>query len=185
MVTTDHLATAIREVMHAGANIINLSLGLAPAGLRQLSSTGLQQVFDDAFQQGVIITGASGNHGRIGHNPLFDHPWVIPVTACNEQGHPLPGSNIGINIGRRGLMAPGWNMTHLQSGGGYTKLSGTSIATAFVTGSIALLWSLYPRAKATTIRTAITQTAKRRSIVPPLLNVSQSKKHLDSMIQTG
>ncbi|WP_236652878.1 S8 family peptidase [Chitinophaga vietnamensis] len=184
-VTTTHLANAIRDVMHQGARVINLSLGLAPEGIRRAGASPLHQVFDDAFHSGVIIVGASGNHGRIGHNPLFDHPWVIPVAACNQKGEPSAQSNIGMSIGQRGLLAPGWNMTHLQSGGGYTKLSGTSVATPFVTGSISLLWSLYPHAKAGEIHAAITQQGSgRRGIVPPLLNVTQSQAHLEKIINT-
>ena len=185
VVTTAHLAEAIYAVMRSGARVINLSLGLAPAGIRKGQDAVLTEAFDEAFRKGVIIVGASGNHGRIGHNPLFDHPWVIPVVACDEQGRPSASSNIGLSIGQRGIMAPGWPVTHLGAGGGYTQLSGTSIAAPFVTGSIALLWSLCPQAAAQQVHAAITQArSRKRGIVPPLLHVAGSKKTLENMIRS-
>lgn len=185
VVTTAHLAEAIHSVMRRGARVINLSLGLAPAGIRKGQNTILTEAFNEAFRKGVIIVGASGNHGRIGHNPLFDHPWVIPVVACDQQGRPSTSSNIGLSIGQRGVMAPGWPITHLSAGGGYTQLSGTSIAAPFVTGSISLLWSLYPQARAQQVHAAITQSISgKRGIVPPLLHVANSKIHLENMIRS-
>ncbi|RAJ05024.1 subtilase family protein [Chitinophaga skermanii] len=184
-VTMDHLATAVRSVMNKGAKVINLSLGLSSVGFKKEDQHNLQAAFDEAFRKGVIIVGASGNHGRIGHNPLFDHPWVIPVVACDQQARPVAASNIGRSIGLRGLMAPGWQMQHIKSGGGHTALSGTSVAAPFVTGSISLLWSLYPEAKAGDIHAAFTKSqAGKRGIIPPLLNVAQSKAHLERIIKT-
>jgi subtilisin family serine protease len=82
-------------------------------------------------------------------------------------------------------MAPGWPVTHLGAGGGYTQLSGTSIAAPFVTGSIALLWSLCPQAAAQQVHAAITQArSRKRGIVPPLLHVAGSKKTLENMIRS-
>ncbi len=50
--------------------------------------------------------------------------------------------------------------------------SGTSVAAPFVTGTLALLWSLFPDAAAGLVKLAVTQAgvARRRSVVPPLLD---------------
>jgi subtilisin family serine protease len=55
-------------------------------------------------------------------------------------------SNFGPSIGNRGILAPGVNINSTLSGGKYIKMSDTSCAAPFVTGTIALLWSLYPDA---------------------------------------
>ena len=41
-------------------------------------------------------------------------------------------------------MAPGVNIKSVYPGGQYTHMSGTSFAAPFVTGGIALLWSIFP-----------------------------------------
>ncbi|RFS26218.1 peptidase S8 [Chitinophaga silvatica] len=183
-VTTDHLADALRSVMNSGARVINLSLGLADVRMKRSNQQNLQYIFEEAFRRGIIIVGASGNHGRIGHNPLFDHPWVIPVVACKQDGNPVEHSNIGRSIGMHGLMAPGWSLPHIKSGGGHIALQGTSVAAPFVTGSISLLWSLYPQATAGDIHAAFTRSqVGKRGIIPPLLNVAQSRSYLERIIK--
>ena len=57
-----------------------------------------------------------------------------------------------------------------QSHGRPLTLGGTSAATPFVTGAIALLWSLFPAATAAEVRLALTQARRRSAVVPPLLD---------------
>lgn len=172
-VTPKDLAGAVQETVDAGAKIINLSLGLDNSAVNHHPS--LSDSVDYAFRKGVLMVAAAGNHGRIGHIPLFDHPWVIPVGACDEQGKVMSSSNLGPSLGKRGLLAPGANITSAAPSGGYTTMSGTSVAAPFVTGTIALLWALFPQATAEQIRTAILlPQSQRRSIIPPLLNAEAS-----------
>jgi subtilisin family serine protease len=172
-VTPSELKQAIRETVDAGVNIINLSLGLASAAL--LDYPGLQDTFDYALQKGVLLVAASGNQGSLGPVPLFKHPWVIPVSACDAQGRLEPSSNIGLSIGKRGLMAPGVGVRSTAPGGTYTTTGGTSVAVPFVTGTIALLWSLFPETTASQMRQAILRPGlPRRSVSPPLLNARES-----------
>ncbi|NER34098.1 MAG: S8 family serine peptidase [Oscillatoria sp. SIO1A7] len=176
-VTPENLASALKEMIDAGAKIINLSLGLPSTTLQEQPS--LQEAFDYAFQKGVLIVGAAGNQGRIGRITLFDHPWVIPVAACNGRGELYSKSNSGISVGKSGLKAPGVNIVSTYSSGGYTQMTGTSVAAPFVTGTAALLWSLFPRATAGEIRRAILRPdIRRQSIMPPLLNAEASWKWL-------
>ena len=178
-VAPQNLASAITEVIEAGAKVINLSLGLGNMALQD--HPDLRESFDYAFRKGILIVGAAGNHGRVGHLPLFNHPWVITVAACNLQGQLQSGSNIGPSIGRRGLMSPGVGIVSTSSTGGYTTLSGTSVATPFVTGAIALLWSLFPNSSAERVRRAILLPGTpRRNIVPPLMNAEASWRALSA-----
>jgi subtilisin family serine protease len=132
----------------------------------------LQEALDYALQRGVIAVAASGNQGTLGSSAITRHPWVIPVVACDLKGKPINYSNLGSSIGRRGLSAPGDQITSLGTQDKTLTLSGTSFAVPFVTGAIALLWSEFPTATAAEIKLAITQSNgfRRTTVVPPLLD---------------
>jgi subtilisin family serine protease len=169
--TAEELSNAIMETIDAGARIINLSLGLSSSSLAIYDK--IQQAYEYALHKGVIIVVAAGNQGYIGNISLINHPWLIPVASCNEDGGLDPSSNFGSSIGNRGVMAPGMNIRSTYPKGQFTIMSGTSFATPFVTGTIALLWSIFHNASAAAIINSITRRTsinRRRSIIPPLLN---------------
>jgi subtilisin family serine protease len=168
--TPEELAEAIIDGIRAGARVLNLSVALI-----QPSSTGqreLEEALDHAARHGVILIAAAGNEGTIGSSAITRHPWVIPVAAYNLQGRPISYSNLGSSIGRRGLGAPGDDVTSLGTDGKPLILGGTSVAAPFVTGAIALLWSQFPTATAAEVRFAVTQAhaTRRTTVVPPLLD---------------
>ena len=168
--TPQELAAAIIECVEAGARVINLSLALA-----QPSSKGereLEQALDHAARRGILVVAAAGNQGTLGSTAITRHPWVIPVVACDLRGSPMNESNLGSSIGRRGLSAPGEAITSLGAVGKPLTLGGTSVATPFVTGAIALLWSAFSAATAAQVKFAVTQAyaPRRTTVVPPLLN---------------
>jgi subtilisin family serine protease len=115
---------------------------------------------------------ASGNQGMLGSSVITRHPGVIPVIACDLRGVPISYSNLGNSIGRRGLSSPGDRVTSLGTLGKTLTLGGTSVAAPFVTGTIALLWSAFPKATATELKLAISQAdgSRRRTVIPPLLD---------------
>ncbi len=183
-ITPRELAQALMNVIQAGAKIVNLSMGLASSAIQ--SHPDLEESFDYAFRKGVIVVGASGNQGRIGYLPLFNHPWVVPVAMCDHTGRPASGSNMGVSVGKRGLLSPGFEIPGLAAGGGYMTMTGTSIATPFVTGTMALLWSIFPEATAEQIRQAVIMPdIQRRNIVPPLLNADAAREYLTSRNSIG
>ncbi len=168
--TPQNLAAAIIETIQAGARVANLSLALeAPSSQGQQE---LKEALDFAGSQGAILVAAAGNQGTIGGTILMQHPAVIPVAAYSLAGRPLGLSNLGQSIGRYGLGAPGENITSLGTSNESHTFSGTSAATPFVTGAIALLWSMFPSATGVQVKAAITQssTHRRRSVVPPVLD---------------
>lgn len=166
----EELATAILACIQAGARVINLSLALMHSSPQ--SKLALLQALDHAARQGVLIVAAAGNQGSVGGTVITAHPWVIPVGACDLSGKPLNESNLGHSIGRRGLLAPGKEVTSLGSEGRPLTLRGTSAAAPFVTGAIALIWSLIPAASCAELRVAFLQAHVRaRTVTPPLLNV--------------
>jgi subtilisin family serine protease len=169
-VTPEELAAAIIETIDVGARALNLSVALA-----QPSSRGereLAEALAYAASRGVISVAAAGNQGTLGSTAITRHPWVIPVVACDLQGRPLDQSNLGSSIGRRGLSAPGDSITSLGADGKPRTFGGTSAATPFVTGTIALVWSEFPTATAAEVKFAVTQAyaPRRTTVVPPLLD---------------
>jgi subtilisin family serine protease len=170
--TPQELAAAISECIDGGARVINLSLALAQPSTK--GEQALEEALNQAIKRGVIVVAAAGNQGTLGSSAITRHPWVIPVVSCDLRGRPMNESNLGSSIGRRGLSAPGNNITSLGAEGQSLTLSGTSVAVPFVTGAIALLWSEFPNASAAQIKLAITQASipRRASVVPPLLDAA-------------
>ncbi len=186
--TPEELARAIYECVEAGARILNLSAALTQATLQ--GQRELEEVLDYGARRGVIAVVAAGNQGTVGSSVITRHPGVIPVVACNLQGQPLSLSNLSNSIGRRGLRAPGEQVTSLGTNGKPLTLSGTSAAAPFVTGAVALLWSEFPAATAAQIKRAVTQAdgTRRRTVMPPLLDAwraYQVMATVDGRRQTG
>jgi subtilisin family serine protease len=168
--TPEELAEAIIDSVDAGARVINLSSALVQPSPK--GESRLEEALNHAAHQGAITVAAAGNQGTVGSSAITRHPWVIPVAACNLQGRPLSGTNLGSSIGRWGLSAPGENITSLGTNGKPQTFGGTSAAAPFVTGAIALLWSEFPAATAAQIKLAVKQagTRRRRTIAPPVLD---------------
>jgi len=178
--TPQELAKAIIETINAGAKIINLSIGISISSL--VTHYELQQAYQYAIRNHVIIIAASGNQGSLGYASTLYHPWVIPVASCDEYGKISSISNLGSFIARRGIMAPGTKIKSILPNNGYSYMSGTSFAAPFLTGVIALLWSLFQEATSTDIITSIINadaiSNNRRSLIPPLVNAELAYKKL-------
>jgi subtilisin family serine protease len=168
--TAEQLSGAIVDVIDAGARVINLSVALQGASPR--GERVLREALDFALRRGVILVAAAGNQGSIGSSVITSHPWVIPVVAYDLRGRPMDLSNLGTSIGRCGLGAPGEAIASLGRTTVPMTIGGTSAATPFVTGAIALIWSEFPAATAAAVRSAVVRAMapRRTSIVPPLLN---------------
>ena len=183
--TPGELASAIVDIIDAGARVINLSIALSRPSTRDYSD--LKDALDYAAKRGVITVAAAGNQGIIGSSVITRHSSVIPVVAYNLQAIPMNHSNLGNSIGRRGLGAPGEDVTGLGPKGKSIIFSGTSAATPFVTGAIALLWSQFPSAPADRVKFAITQSysSRRTKIVPPLMNAWSAYQTLQAIYGKG
>lgn len=128
------------QAVQHGANVINISGG-------QLSPTGtahplLADAVRTCVDGGVLIVAAAGNEGcDCLHIPgALDS--VLAVGAMDWEGVPLEFSNWGEAYQRQGILAPGVNIAGATPSGGTTTNSGTSYATAVVSGVAALLLSL-------------------------------------------
>jgi subtilisin family serine protease len=150
--------------MAAGARIINLSLALVRPSPN--TDRALTSALDLAMLRGILIVAAAGNQNIVGSSVITRHPWTIPIAACDREGMPSAYSNIGLAIAR-GLRAPGDGVVSSGADGRSFASSGTSVAAPFVTGTTALLWSLFRSATAQQLKLAVTQaTVRRVSVVP-------------------
>lgn len=168
--TPEVLAAAIIEIIDSGAQVINMSVALTQSSFE--GERELEEALDYAAKRGVITVAAAGNQGTLASSTITRHLSVIPVVACNSQLLPINSSNLGNSIGKRGLRAPGEAVQSIGVEGKPVILAGTSVAAPFVTGTIALLWSEFPNAQATEVKSAVTQVyaGKRKTVVPPLLD---------------
>ena len=166
----EELAHAIIDCVREGAQVINLSAALAQSSPR--GERHLMEALHYCGRRGVIVVAAAGNQATVGSSIITRHPWVIPVVACDLQGKPVGYSNLGNSIGRRGLTAPGAGIMSLGVDGQPSTFGGTSAAAPFVTGTLALLCSVFPDAAPAQIKSALVRSGmpRRTALVPALLD---------------
>ena len=176
----DEVSDAIVDCVDAGARVLNLSVALVHASPDRYRP--LEAALDHAARRGAIVVAAAGNQGIVGGSPITSHPWTIAVAACDRRGRPSRWSNLGGSIARHGLLAPGEDITSLDAAGTTITHSGTSAGAPFVTGAIALLWSLFPDALPQHVRAAVAGPARRRSgVVPPVLDAWNACQHMQRL----
>lgn len=177
--TSDDVGRAIVECVNAGARIVNLSA--APAGPTMRVEGGLRQALDHVGRRGALVIAAAGNQATLGSWELTRHPAVIPVVAYDLGGRAMHQSNFGKSAGRWGLGAPGDGIVSLSATATPgPPCAGTSVAAAFVTGAIALLWSLFPGADAGSLRWALSHGFPRTAVIPPLMDAQAAYEILAS-----
>jgi subtilisin family serine protease len=181
----EDLAAGIVECVDAGARVLNLSAATAAPTMRHESA--VSDALDYAAARGVIVVAAVGNQGMLGSSVITRHAWVIPVMAFKDDGRPSAESNLAGSFGRRGVGAPGEAVTSLMANGGTASAGGTSVAAPFVTGAIALLWSLFPNVSPAAMRGALVATApsRRRNVVPPLMDAAHAYETLTHAVTKG
>lgn len=123
------IANGIILAADNGAEVINLSLGGSSPSLT------LENAINYAWGKGVVIAAAAGNNGR----SLRIYPGyylkVIAVAATDATDKKASFSNYGNWVD---VAAPGVSILSTYNNG-YSTLSGTSMATPFVSGLAALL----------------------------------------------
>ncbi|MGN6519898.1 MAG: S8 family peptidase [Dokdonella sp.] len=120
------LAQALGAAISSGARVINLSLG-GP------SDPLLEQLVAKAIERGIVVVGAVPPDARMDGFPV-DVDGVVAVRSSDSPA-----------VSRPALAAPGRDILTLEPGGHYDYASGSSLATAHVTGAVALLLEIDPR----------------------------------------
>jgi hypothetical protein len=134
------LARVITQAVQLGAQVINISGGeFVPGGAAHpILATAIRA----CSQSGVLMVAAAGNEGCECVNIPAALDSVLAVGAMNARGEPLGLSNSGGPYQVHGILAPGEQVLGANPGGGTVRRSGTSFATAIVSGVAALLLSL-------------------------------------------
>uniref|UniRef100_A0A7C1K1K8 Peptidase S8 n=1 Tax=Caldilinea aerophila TaxID=133453 RepID=A0A7C1K1K8_9CHLR len=129
------VAAGIYYAVDQGARVINLSLGAS------VSSKTLERAIQYAEEHDVIVVAAAGNSAST--MPFYPAalPYVIAVGATTDQDVLWPLSNTGEYID---LTAPGHRIYSTFLSPEYAYMSGTSMATPFVSGLAGLLVSFNP-----------------------------------------
>ncbi len=134
------VAQGVTYAVNNGADVINLSLGAYGA-----SSTELSTAITYAINHGVIVCMASGNDSQT--SPTY--PAILAKTAGGIAVGAVNSSNVvatfsndaGTLVPYDFVVAPGVSIYSSYIGGQYAVMSGTSMATPFVSGAAALLLS--------------------------------------------
>jgi subtilisin family serine protease len=149
--TSEGLARGIDHALLNGAKVINLSLG-GPADLL------LPRLVDRAVGLGIVVVAAAGNGGPAAPAPFpAALPKVIAVTAVDAKGALYPKAIRGDFID---LAAPGVEIMTTMPGEQFNVFSGTSMATAHVSGVVALLLQLSPHTSPEEVQRTLEETAE-------------------------
>ena len=153
------VADGISWCVSNGADVINLSLGGGSFPSTCDGTIGAIAV-NNAVNAGVIVAAASGNGGFINaiSTPACASK-AIAVGAVTQTDGRTPFSNEGPELD---VVAPGSPVVSLRApfqGGGFTALTGTSMATPHVAGLAALLLEKNPNLLPQQVRTTIQNTA--------------------------
>ncbi|MCS6838684.1 MAG: S8 family serine peptidase [Bdellovibrionaceae bacterium] len=155
---SDHLKNTIKAIQYAikmKAHIINYSGG----GIEP--SAEEQSIIEAAQNQGILFVAAAGNE-RSNSDIHKYYPAdyglenIISVTAIDPSNSILPSSNYGTQT--VDLAAPGHNILSTLPGSTYGFMTGTSQATAFVSGAAVLVWSRHPHFAYHEVKRYILQT---------------------------
>ena len=166
-----------------GMNIRVLNLSFGTDSSQDYRVDPLAYAVEVAWRKGIVVVVAAGNEGSSGrlNDPAFD-PYVIAVGAEDMNGTPGAGDDTVPDWSSRGsstrgpdIVAPGKSILSLRDAGSWADLnfpsatvndrffrgSGTSQATAVVSGAVALLISQSPNLTPDQVKYLLTSTADR------------------------
>ena len=150
--TTFNILKGLEWASEKGVRVINMSF----AGPRDPS---LERALKAAHDKGIVLIAAAGNAGPKSP-PLYPgaDPNVIAVTATDVNDKLFSGANRGRYIA---VAAPGVDILVPAPGNSYQLTTGTSVASAEVSGLAALLLERNPNLTPEEVRKILTSSARR------------------------
>ena len=148
---TVKIINGLDYAIQRGARIVNMSFAGPP-------DPALSQALQIAREKGVLLIAAAGNNGPKSA-PLYPgaDPSVMAVTATDQNDRLFKGANQGKYVA---IAAPGVNILVPAPEGGVQLTTGTSVATANVSGVAALLIAHKPSLKPEDIRAILVMSAR-------------------------
>jgi thermitase len=127
----DNINTGIKWAVDNGADVINMSLGIRHTG----GGLPHEDVIRYALSKNVVVVAASGNDGTNERYYPGALPGVIAVGAVDDHGAVARFTSYGANIT---VVAPGLSIYSSFAHNSYAVATGTSQASPFVAGGLAL-----------------------------------------------
>lgn len=134
--------------------VINLSFAV------EFETGPEKAIYKRLYDQGALIVAAAGNLGGTNYMYPASHDSVISVASVNAGSERSSFSQRNDQVE---LAAPGEDIQTLQAeNNNIVMSSGTSLASPFVAGLAARVWSAAPRCNNQDVRQALRDTARRR-----------------------
>ncbi|MRX73083.1 S8 family serine peptidase [Bacillus lacus] len=175
---SDDIAAAVRHAADEGTRtgskvIISMSLGGS-------KDTLIANAVDYAYSKGALIIAAAGNSGYNANT--IGYPGALPnavavaalenvqqngtyrVANFSSRGNPNTAGDYVIQERDIEISSPGASIESTASNGGYTVLSGTSMATPHVSGLAAKIWSSNRSLSNVQVRADLQNRAKKYDI---------------------
>ena len=164
------------------ARVISMSLGTNPlVTLYDKSKPNCDGAFpslttavNNAVSAGVTVVAAAGNSGTSGLGAPACISSAIAVGAVDSTDKIASFSSQGGPMKDHGIVAPGVNIYSTWLNWGYQTLSGTSMATPHVSGTVALMLKANPSLTPTAIRNVLFSTACTSGTTPACSQINGS-----------
>jgi thermitase len=162
--SSSSLANGINWAVSNGAKVINMSLGV-PA------SRTLETAVNNAWSKGVVLVAAAGNGGN--QQKIYPGAYSKVIAVAATDNNDLKASFSTYGASWVDIAAPGVNVystfpNHAfalaapnNRSLNYDVGNGTSVSSAIVTATAALVWSTNPGASSSAIRAKVESTADK------------------------
>ena len=180
----DALPDGIRWAVDHGADVINLSLGDDSATAAPVAAE--DDAIRYALSKGVVVVSSAGNGGAAADRSSYPaaYPGVIAVAAVDKNGD---HASFSTHRWYASVSAPGVEVVIADPDRTYYNGWGTSAASAYVSGTAALIRSANPRLSPAQVKQVLEDTTRDRpkggrddevgtGLVDPAAAVARAKK---------
>jgi hypothetical protein len=150
-----NIVSGVQWAIEQKMDIINISIG------SKVSSPILKLAIDNAYKNNTIIFSSAGNYGTaVGTTNTMTFPAKYPSSiAVGAIDHLKLRASFSSTGEELELVAPGTNILSTYLKNSYVQMSGTSMATPYISGVTALLLERNPTTSAENIREILQQNA--------------------------